>query len=101
MNALVAITRGDVARYLETLLYLYVLLIFVRVLLSWLPRLPYNPVLRSFVQFVHDVTEPYLGLFRRFLPPLQLGPAGIDLSPLVATVVLMVVGELVVSAVRG
>ncbi|GBD45941.1 YggT family protein [Thermoleophilum album] len=101
MSVIAAISRADVARYLETLLYLYVLLIFVRVLLSWLPRLPFNPVLRAFVQFVHDVTEPYLGLFRRVLPPLQLGPAGLDLSPLVATIVLMVVGGLVVGVVRG
>ncbi|SEH14769.1 YggT family protein [Thermoleophilum album] len=97
----VALTRFDVARYLETLLYLYVLLIFVRVLLSWVPRLPYNRLLRAVVQFVYDVTEPYLALFRRLVPMLRLGPAGLDLSPMVATIVLIFVGNLLVAIVRG
>lgn len=97
----VALTRFDVARYLETLLYLYVLLIFVRVLLSWVPRLPYNRPLRAVVQFSYDVTEPYLALFRRLVPMLRLGPAGLDLSPMVATIVLIFVGNLLVAIVRG
>lgn len=97
----IGLTRFDVARYLETLLYLYILLIFVRVLLSWVPRLPYNRPLRAVVQFVYDVTEPYLALFRRLVPMLRLGPAGLDLSPMVATIVLIFVGNLLVAIVRG
>jgi uncharacterized protein YggT (Ycf19 family) len=67
----------------------YVLVIFAYILTSWI-RLPYslNPVQR----FLNDVCEPYLRLFRRFLPP--LGP--LDLSPLVGVLVLIGVQQLVV-----
>ena len=49
-------------------------LIFIRILLTWIPRIPYNPVLNAVIKFVTDVTDPYLNLFRRFLPPVRLGP---------------------------
>jgi YggT family protein len=97
-----AISRYDVARYVETLVILYIVLIFIRVLVSFLPRIPYNPVLRGFLDFVEAVTEPYLGLFRRFLPAVRLGPAALDLTPMVATIALVFVGlYLVVPLIRG
>ena len=48
----------------------YIILIFIRVLLSWIPpgRMPYNPPLSAVVDFVHQTTDPYLNFFRRFLP---------------------------------
>ena len=98
---LLAITRVDVADYLNTLLVVYLVLIFIRVLMSWIPRMPYNRVLNAVLTFVKDVTDPYLNLFRRILPPVRLGPGALDLSPIVATIVLMVVGAIIVGAVRG
>jgi YggT family protein len=68
------------------------------VLLSWIPRIPYNPYLRAVIDFVHEVTDPYLNIFRRFIPPLGGGVA-IDLSPIVAIIVLYVVSALVVGAI--
>jgi len=68
----------------------YILLIFVYVLTSWI-RLPYS--LTPVQRFLYDVCEPYLRLFRRVLPP--LGP--LDLSPIVAVLALVVV-ERVISA---
>jgi uncharacterized protein YggT (Ycf19 family) len=67
----------------------YVLVILVYVLASFF-RLPYsfNPILR----FLYDVCEPYLRLFRRFLPP--LGP--LDLSPIVGVLVLLGAEQIVV-----
>lgn len=67
----------------------YVLVILAYVLTSFI-RLPYsfNPI----VQFLYDVCEPFLRLFRRFLPP--LGP--LDLSPMVAVLVLLGAEQIVV-----
>jgi YggT family protein len=70
--------------FVEIFTDVYVLLIFVYVLTSWI-RLPYalSPVQR----FLNDVCEPYLRLFRRILPP--LGP--LDLSPIVGVFALFLV----------
>ena len=96
-----AITRGDVADYVDTLITVYVVLIFIRILISWIPRIPYNPVLRAIITFVSDVTDPYLNLFRRFIPPIRLGPGALDLSPIVAVFVLLIVGGLITALIRG
>jgi YggT family protein len=96
-----AITRLDVARYLQTLIYVYVALIFIRVLMSYFSRIPYNRFLAAFLRFVEDVTNPYLNLFRRFIPMVRIGPAGLDLSPIVATFALIIVGGLLVNVVAG
>jgi YggT family protein len=98
---LIAVTRGDVADYLDTLITVYVVLIFIRILISWIPRIPYNRVLSAIITFVSDVTDPYLNLFRRFIPPLRIGPGALDLSPIVAVFVLLIVGGLVVALIRG
>jgi YggT family protein len=62
--------------------------------------MPYNRFLAAFLQFVSDVTDPYLNLFRRFVPMVRMGPGALDLSPIIATIVLIVVGGLVASAIR-
>ena len=70
-------------------LWLYGLAIVARILLSWLPvrsgRLSY----KTYAVF-YDVTEPYLRLFRRFVPPVRLGNVALDLSPVVGLVVLII-----------
>ena len=53
--------------------------------------MPYNRYLAAVLQFVTDVTDPYLNLFRRFLPLVRMGPGALDLSPIVATLVLIIV----------
>ena len=78
---LLALTRGDVADYVGTLILVYTILMIVWVILSWIPRLPYNPVLSAVVGFVNDVVQPYVGLFRRFIPPLEDGPGGSGPEP--------------------
>ncbi len=100
-GAALAIDRVDVARYVNMLFTVYIALIFIRIVLSWIPRMPYNPVLRAVVGFVGDVTDPYLNLFRRILPPVRLGPAALDLSPIVGTIVLIIAGNLIASLIRG
>src|SRR5437868_3066664 len=100
MNVVLAVTRGDIADYVSTLVTVYVIVIFVRILMSWV-RIPYNRWLNVFLEFVTDVTDPYLRLFRRVLPLVKLGPGAIDISPMIATIVLIVVGGIVSGAIRG
>jgi len=97
MLVLLALAREDVAAYVNSLFLVYIILIFIRVLLSWIPRMPYNRALHAVVEFVHQVTDPYLNLFRRFIPP--VGP--IDLSPILAIFLLYIVEALVVGLIRG
>ena len=101
MTTLAAITRDSVASYVITLVYVYVVLIFIRILISWLPRIPYNRALDIFLTFVRDVVDPYLNIFRRFVPLARLGPAALDLSPMIGTIVLILVGEIVAGLIAG
>jgi YggT family protein len=101
VSFLLAVSRADVADYLNTLILVYLVLIFIRIIMSWIPRMPYNRVLDIVLTFVRDVTDPYLNLFRRFIPPVRLGPGALDLSPIVATFVLLIVGSIVVAAIHG
>jgi YggT family protein len=101
MSFWLAVGRADVADYLQTLLLVYLVLIFVRIILTWIPRIPYNRYLDMVLTFIRDVTDPYLNLFRRFIPPVRMGPGALDLSPIIATFVLIIVGGIVVNLVRG
>ena len=101
MSLWLAVTRDDIADYVQTLALVYLVLIFVRIIMSWIPRIPYNRWLAGFLKFVSDVTDPYLNLFRRFLPPVRLGPGALDLSPIVATFVLIIVSSIVAGLIRG
>jgi YggT family protein len=95
-----ALARADVADYVQALFTVYLILIFIRILLSWVPRLPYNPVLHAVVSFVHDVTDPYLRLFRRVLPPVGGSGFALDLSPIIAIIVLYVAQAIIVGLIR-
>src|SRR5919198_6513710 len=77
--AVLADTASAANQFIDVFIYVYILLIFVYVLTSWV-RLPYSVWLRRISDFLRDVCEPYLRLFRRVLPP--LGP--LDLSPVIA-----------------
>jgi YggT family protein len=58
-------------------------------------RMPWSRPVNAVLDFLRDVSEPYLRIFRRL--PLRIGP--IDLSPIVALIVLRVVGGLIVGLV--
>ena len=73
-----------------TFCYVYLLLILLYVISS-LVQLPYSIWLSRIQRFLYDVCEPYIRLFRRILPP--LGP--LDLSPFVASLVLVAIASLV------
>jgi YggT family protein len=98
---LLALTRDDVAGYVGAVFLVYFILIFIRILLSWIPRMPYYPWLRASVDFVHQVVDPYLNIFRRIIPPLGAGGMAIDISPILAILVLTIVGRVVVALIAG
>ncbi len=88
--ALLADTASSLQSFVSVFVGIYVLLIFAYVILSWV-QLPYSGVTASVQRFLDEVCRPYLGLFRGRIP--TLGP--IDLSPIVAVVVLLVAAELI------
>jgi len=82
-------TASSLQSFVRAFVWIYVLLIFAWVLLSWI-RLPYSRTTAAVQKFLNDVVVPYLRLFRR-LP--MLGP--FDLSPIVGVIVLLVAAEVV------
>lgn len=98
---LLALTRGDVADYVSALFTVYIILIFVNILISWVPRVPYNRALRAVLDFVTETTNPYLNVFRRFLPPIGGRGFALDLSPIVGIFLLFVLQALVVGLISG
>ncbi len=101
MTVLAALTRGDIANYVQALFLVYILLIFVYILLNMLfslgVRPPYSRYMDAIMNFLRDVCEPYLKIFRRFIPPIGM----FDLTPMVAIIVLWVVQMLVVNLIQG
>jgi YggT family protein len=95
-----AIDRTDIANYVDALFLVYIILIFARILLSWIPRIPYNPALSAVIGFIQDVTNPYLNLFRRVLPPVGGGGFALDLSPILAMIVLFIARAIIVGAIQ-
>lgn len=70
------------------LLLLFWLLLFARIILSWIRVSPTSGVARGLVELVFDVTEPVLRPIRGMLPPLRLGMVGLDLSPIIVFIAL-------------
>jgi YggT family protein len=72
-----------------------IILLFVRVVLSWAEFLGFRPPIagfgRSAYDLLWDVTEPPLRPLRRVIQPVQMGGVGLDLSMMVAFVILIVV----------
>ncbi len=75
--------------FVNVFISVYILVILVYIITSWI-RLPYSPTLNRVQRFLFDVCDPYLRIFRRIVPP--LGP--LDLSPMLAVIVLIVAREL-------
>jgi YggT family protein len=91
--------REQIADFLSALITVYVTIIMAWIVVSFVfalgARVPYSRPINAVLDFLRDVSEPYLRLFRRL--PLRIGP--LDLSPIVAIIVLRIVGGLVVNAI--
>ncbi|HEX4009077.1 MAG TPA: YggT family protein [Solirubrobacteraceae bacterium] len=98
---LLAATRQDIANYVETLFYVYIVLIFIYILMNLLfsfgVRLPYARWSDALMNFLRDVCDPYLRIFRKVIPAI----GSFDFSPMVAIIVLYIVQSLVYSAIAG
>jgi YggT family protein len=96
-----ASVRSSIGSYVSALFEVYVVLIFlyilINLLLSFGVRTPYSRWSDMVLNFLRDVCEPYLRIFRRFIPPI----GALDLSPMVAIIVLIVVGRIITSAISG
>ena len=95
-----AITRDDIASYVQTLFWVYILIIFIYILLNMMFSLglrpPYSRALNAFLTFLRDVSEPYLRLFRRIIPSAGM----FDFSPMVAIIVLYVLQAVIYNAIH-
>jgi YggT family protein len=93
--------RDEIAGYVGAIFLVYTLLIIAYILSSMFfafgGRIPYSRWSNAVIDFLREVCEPYLGLFRRFIP--AIGP--IDLSPIVAIFVLNIVARIITGVIAG
>ncbi|RAP38796.1 hypothetical protein DID80_02155 [Candidatus Marinamargulisbacteria bacterium SCGC AAA071-K20] len=75
-------------RILDTAFQAAYIILFIRILLSWIPHDRYHPV----IEFIYKVTEPMLSPFRDIVPTYKIG---IDLSPIFAFIAIGIVKNLV------
>jgi len=101
MTVLAALSRNDIANYVQAVFLVYILLIFVYILLNMMFSLglrpPYSRAVDAVMNFLRDVCEPYLKIFRRFIPPIGM----FDLTPMIAIIVLYIVQTIVVNLIAG
>lgn len=94
---LLASARTQIADYLSTLIYVYTLLIILYIVIQLLfsvgIRPPYSRTVDVVLNFLRDVCEPFLRLFRRLIPAF----GGIDFSPILAIFTLQIVNSLLVN----
>jgi YggT family protein len=98
---LAASARGDVANYVSDLFGVYIALILIYILTNLVfafgLRPGYSRALDVVLQFLREVCEPYLRIFRRLIP----GMGMMDFSPIIGIIVLGVISSIVVSLIRG
>jgi YggT family protein len=91
--------RQQIADFLSALIWVYTIIVIAWVVVSFLfslgVRVPYSRPVTAVLDFLRDVTEPFLRIFRRL--GLQIGP--IDLSPIVAILVLRIGGGIIVNLI--
>jgi YggT family protein len=91
--------RQEIADFVAALIWVYTLCIIAWIVVSLVfslgARVPYNRFLNAVLDFLRDVADPYLSIFRRL--PLRIGP--LDLSPIVAILLLQIVGGIVVGLI--
>lgn len=97
----VASARMDVAQYVSDVFGVYIALILIYILTNLVfafgLRPGYSRLLDRFLQFLREVCEPYLRIFRRLLP----GMGALDFSPMIGIIVLGVIDTIVVNLIRG
>lgn len=83
-----------IAKIIHWVFLTYTVLLLARILSSWIPQLARHRLMR----LVRFTTEPYLGLFRRFIPPIG---GALDISPMVAFFALEIIQKLLMGILNG
>lgn len=100
-----SIGRDDVANYVSALFTVYLILIFARIVISWVVMfrgsLPYITPLRWVTDFIESSVDPFLNMFRRVVPPLGGSRMALDLSPILAVFSLILLQAVIVGLIRG
>jgi YggT family protein len=98
---ILATTRGDIANYVDAVFLVYSLIIIAYIIASLILSLggrpPYSRASDAVLTFLRDVSEPYLRIFRRFIPSF----GGFDFSPILALIVLGLVRTIVHNLIAG
>lgn len=81
---------GAIAKVLDIILNLYMWIIIIRAIVSWVNPDPYNPI----IQFLYQVTEPVLSPIRRIIPTYT---TGIDFSPIIVFLLIIFLQNFLVS----
>ena len=96
MTVFAASVREEVADFVGAFVTVYVIVIIAWVVLSFIlsmgVRVPYSRWSNAVMDFLRDTASPWLSIFRRL--PLRIGP--LDLTPIVAIIVLQILGGIVV-----
>lgn len=83
-----------VIKIINNIFYFYFLLIILRIFLTWIPNIDWQ---QQPTKFIREVTDMYLNIFRRFIPPI----GGLDFSPIIAIIVLQIIQVLVVNVLAS
>jgi YggT family protein len=99
MALVLASARTQIADFLATLIYVYTLLIILYIVIQLLFSLglrpPYSRTVDAILQFLRDISEPFLRIFRRVIPSF----GGLDLSPILAIITLQIINSILVKGV--
>jgi len=79
--------------FVDVFFTLLTLAILARVLLSWVRVSPYHPA----VELLYRITEPILAPLRRVIPSIGM----VDISPVIALLLLQIIQEVLVAIIRG
>ncbi len=98
---ILADARSEIAGFITTLAFVYTLLLIAYILMqlafAFGAKIPYARWSDALMTFLRDVSEPYLRIFRRFIPP--IGP--LDISPMIAIFALNIVASIVAGIIEG
>lgn len=84
----------DIVRIINNIFYFYYILIILRIFLTWIPSIDWH---QQPIKSVREVTDMYLNIFRRIIPPF----GGLDFSPIIALIALQIIQVVVVNIVAS
>jgi uncharacterized protein YggT (Ycf19 family) len=99
MTLVLASARTSIADFLSVLIQVYTLLIILYIVIQLLfsvgLRPPYSRTVDTILQFLRDISEPFLRIFRRVIPSF----GGLDFSPILAIISLQIINRILVEGV--